>query len=111
MKNEKGVWNVSLLPDDMRQGIQSILQRDFDICWDEEDYPVVLNKAGDLAFKEDTFVMNLMVQGHLRIDFTALALDPDPARQRFRRQLCKRMGYTLQDYAVVCGQNRKTTIH
>jgi len=98
----KGLWNVAILPDDLRHGIQMILQRDFDFCWDDEDYPVVLNKQGDLAWKEDAFVMNLMLKGRLVVDFVVLALNPDPAEQRFRRQLAKRMGYTLEKYASIC---------
>ncbi len=95
---EVRAWNVLLLPQDVQDSTQHILQRDFDRCWDDEHYPVVLDKNGNLAWKEDVFVCDLIVQGRLIVDFTALALDPDPAQQKYRRRLYKRLGYTIEKY-------------
>lgn len=97
------MWNVSLLPIDDQPGILRILQRDFANIWEEhaKDYPVVF-VAGELSWKRDDFVVDLMVKGHLRIDFTELALDVDPLRQRFRRQVYRRMGYTLKKFSEAC---------
>lgn len=94
---------MKLLPPDAQEGLRHILTRDYGHILkhpDEKDdantYPVVINKDGDLAWKEDAFVMYLMTAQLLVIDFAALALDP--SKQRLRKHLYKRLGYTLLKY-------------
>ncbi len=96
-------WNVTLIPEESQTGILYILQRDFaHICEKhDDDYPVVLID-GELSWKRDDFVLDLILKGHLRIDFAELALDADPARQRFRRSLYRRLGYSLKKFSEAC---------
>jgi hypothetical protein len=95
-------WNVWHLPQDAQEGLTVILNRDYGhIINDPEekgdtDYPLVFDRNGDLAWKEDAFFVSLMTSGLLALDFTALAMDP--LKQAFRRRVYKRLGYSLQKY-------------
>lgn len=107
-------WNVSHLSPDTQSGILFILNRDYGHILEDideksdTDYPIVINEDGDLAWKEDKYVMSLMTSGILQIDFTALALDP--TRQSFRKQTYKRMGYTLQKYNALWHESNLSQI-
>jgi len=95
------MWNVSLLPEEARPGFLHILNRDYGHFWhdprdrEDKDYPVVLEKD-ELCWKRDEFVMDALSQEFLKVDLVQLAMDP--TKQWFRKQLYKRLSYSLKKY-------------
>jgi hypothetical protein len=57
---------------------------------------VLIDKDGILRWKEDPFIIDLMANGMLNIDFNLLIANP--SLQELRKKLYKRIGYPIQKY-------------